>query len=442
MAAGQSEAIARGTIADITQRLLIWGRWPGMGLVWVEFSSEFARQAVLQRLQSELSQHQIPFQEIGLPTHQAPAVLADGLLRSLEQCQAGVVSVSGLATAFSQNVLLAEGLLALNLRRELLAQRPLRQIWWMTPVVLQTALHAIPDLMSWFGLRLHLTETVKVEQLRETPSGAAVNVDDAKRRAFQLIQRFEQAQQQPGADGAELLVLYLLPALEALAEANAQKDLRELTGQFEGYLNVLQGMESPELATSLDRLGQLYLKQGRYLEAEPHFKKALKLREGLLRTEHLDVATSLNNLAVLYESQGRYAEAEPLYGRSLSIMEQQLGPEHPDVATSLNNLAGLYKSQGRYAEAEPLYGRSLSIREQQLGPEHPDVATSLNSLAGLYKSQGRYAEAEPLYGRSLKICEATLGQTHPNTVQIRQNVADCCKQMAEQLWRWPMLAAH
>ncbi len=41
--------------------------------------------------------------------------------------------------------------------------------------------------------------------------------------------------------------------------------------------------------------------------------------------------------------QGRYAEAEPLYKRALRI----LGPAHPGVATSLNNQAALYAVQGR-----------------------------------------------------------------------------------------------
>ena len=73
-------------------------------------------------------------------------------------------------------------------------------------------------------------------------------------------------------------------------------------------------------------------------------------------------------------AQGKYVEAEPLYKRSLAIKEKALGKDHPDVALSLNNLAVLYDSQGKYVEAEPLYKRSLAIREKALGKDHPDVA--------------------------------------------------------------------
>jgi tetratricopeptide (TPR) repeat protein len=76
------------------------------------------------------------------------------------------------------------------------------------------------------------------------------------------------------------------------------------------------------------------------------------------------VAASLNNLAQLYQAQGRYADAEPHYKRALAIYEKALGPDHPNLAASLNNLAELYRAQGRYADAEPLYKRALAIKEK------------------------------------------------------------------------------
>jgi tetratricopeptide (TPR) repeat protein len=411
-----------GSINDITKRLLIWGKRPGMGLTRVEFSSEFARQAVLQQLQAELAQLKVPFKDIVLPTYQRPAVLADLLEQALDECESGLVSISGLTTAFSPDVPLAEAMYSLNVRRERLAQRPLRQIWWMTPVFYQTALHAMPDLMSWFNLRLELTESLKVGSAFQPASESTVNIDDARRRSHHLIQRFEQAQQ-AGGDSEELLKLYLLPALEALAEVGAQKDLQDLTSQFEGYLSKLRASDSPELADSLQRLGLLYYKQGRYLEAEPLWQKALASRQKLLGLNHADVALSLNKLAGLYSAQGRYGEAESLYLQSIEIIEGELGLDHLYIAASLNNLAALYGSQHRYSEAETLYIRSIKINEKQLSADHPNFAAGLSNLALLYKSQGRYSEAEPLYLQSLKIREDLLGSDHPDTANGLHNLA-------------------
>jgi tetratricopeptide (TPR) repeat protein len=51
----------------------------------------------------------------------------------------------------------------------------------------------------------------------------------------------------------------------------------------------------------------------------------LAIREKVLGPEHPDVAQSLNNLGELYRIQGRYAEAEPLLKRALAIRERVLG---------------------------------------------------------------------------------------------------------------------
>ena len=98
------------------------------------------------------------------------------------------------------------------------------------------------------------------------------------------------------------------------------------------------------------------------------------------------VALLCNQVGLYLDARANYAEAEPLYRRSLKIREQQLGPEHPDVAQSLNNLAELLRSQGKSAEAEPLFRRSLAIFENALGPEHPTTQTVRENLALLLEA--------------------------------------------------------
>jgi tetratricopeptide (TPR) repeat protein len=431
-----------GSIADISTRLGLWTKLALKGLVRVEFSSELARQQVICNLQAILAEQGIPFQEISLPTYQAPDQLVGLLLEQLNQIPTGVVSVAGFTTAFSHQVLLEDALRVLNFNRERLAVFPLKQIWWMTPVFLQTAVHAMPDLNSWFSLRLELTEAVLTpDSTGFQPlfhEGFTANIEDARQRSHRLLQRFEAAQT-AGAASEDLLRTYLLPALEALAEVGAQKELRDLTSQFEGFLGKLKKMETPEMASSLDRLASLYVAQGRYLEAEPLSRRALAIREQQLGSEHPDTSASLNNLAGLYRLMGRYIEAEALLVRSQSIREQQLGSDHPDTATSLNNLASLYVAQGRYLEAEPLSRHALAIREQQLGSEHPDTATSLSNLAELYRLVGRYIEAEAFFRRALAIREQQLGSDHPDTANSLNNLAGLYQTMERYREAEPLL---
>ncbi len=108
-----------------------------------------------------------------------------------------------------------------------------------------------------------------------------------------------------------------------------------------------------------------------------------------------ELMEAYNSYNTLYQ-QGRYSEAEPYAKEALRLGTEEFGPNDPSTALLLNDLASLYHAQGKYAEAEPLHRRALAIRETALGPEHPDVGQSLNNLAELYRVQGRYAEAEPL----------------------------------------------
>jgi tetratricopeptide (TPR) repeat protein len=417
-----------GSIIDIQNRLLLWANRPEQGLARVEFASEFSRQQVIRLLQASLTAKNLPFDEIVLPTHQDPELVVSTLIDRLAD-STGIVSITGFSTAFDHQMSLPEALRIVNFNRERFLVPSVKQIWWMTPAFMQTSIYTMPDLNRWFSLRLQLTEAISTNQSTEiepaldfAPASYA-NMADTHRRVDNLLQRFHQAQA-AGLPDDELLANYLLPALESLAEVGAQKELRDLTLQFEGLLGRLKVNDSPDVATSLSRLAGLYDDQGRYSDAEPLYIRALSIREEQLGANHPETATSLNNLAGLYREIGRYSDAEPLYVRALSISEKQLGSNHPSTAISLNNLAALYRVIGRYNDAEPLYVRSLSIREEKFGSNHPSTATSLNNLALLYRAIGRYIDAEPLYIRSLEINEQQLGTNHPSIATSLNNLAD------------------
>ena len=61
-----------------------------------------------------------------------------------------------------------------------------------------------------------------------------------------------------------------------------------------------------------------------YAEAGKHYESAVKEAE-VFGTDDPRLAESLNGLGVVYRKQGRYAEAEPLLKRALSIREKVFG---------------------------------------------------------------------------------------------------------------------
>ena len=436
-----------GSIELVSRRLLLWARREGSGLARVEYASEFSRRELLQRMQGA----GIKLTEIDLPASQTAAEAVEFLLMSLAQASEDVVSISGFAKAFQSQTALADSLRTLNFNRETLTAFPLRQIWWMTPALLETSLHSMPDMHGWFNPQLSLTQvivgdakafstaTMQLEGERLPQRTLQSNIDDARQRSRRLLAELETARRLGAAESA-LVTTYLLPAMEALANVSARKELQALAAQYADLLNYFYSMSNSEIfavlrseaasnekalsfARNLDKLVEVFYAQGLYAEAERLCVRALEIKKAELGDRHPNTAISLNNLAGLYNSQGHYGEAEPLYLEALEIRKAELGDRHPDTASSLNNLALLYNSQGLYGEAEPLYLEALQIRKAELGDRHPDTASSLNNLALLYNSQGRYGEAEPLYLEALEIYKAELGDRHPSTALSLNNLA-------------------
>jgi hypothetical protein len=376
-----------GSINDIKKRLLLWAKRSPKGLARIEFSSEFSRQKVLEEMRESLAESGITLHEIVLHSQQEPIIVVEKLLEELNQIESGLVSITGFSTAFTNKVPLEESIRILNFHRDRLVSPNLNQIWWMTPAFLQTSIHAMPDINSWFSLRSQLTEMILNEldpsrYLPISPDGTYSNIDDARRRVHNMLQRFQQAQL-AGMSDLDLLITYLLPALEILSKVNAQKELRDLTLQFEGLLGQLKLTNSPEMATSIDHLAGLYHSQGRYSEAEAIYLQSLNIMEQQLGAEHPNVATILNNLSALYDVQGHYNEATALSLRSLNILERQLGANHPSVANSLNNLAVIYANKGQFTKAESLLIKALELRKKVLGEEHPDTIKTQESLVNV-----------------------------------------------------------
>lgn len=109
----------------------------------------------------------------------------------------------------------------------------------------------------------------------------------------------------------------------------------------------------------------------------------------------------MNQVRALYQ-QGKYREAVPLAKEALKVAEQTFGPDHPHMAQSLNNLGVLYERQGQYAKAEHLYKRALGILEKTV-PNNPMVLATLERLAEMYIELGKDEEAVPLLNRARKI---------------------------------------
>ncbi len=195
-------------------------------------------------------------------------------------------------------------------------------------------------------------------------------------------------------------------------------------------LKLNESSERPDqgiIATCINNLATLLQATNRLEEAEPLMRRALDIDEASFGKTHPNVALRLNNLALLLQDTNRLDEAEPLMRRAFAIDEASFGKTHPNVARDLNNLAGLLQTTNRLDEAEPLMRRGVEIFEQSYGKTHPNVATALNNLAQLLQATNRLVEAEPLMRRALEIDEASFGNNHPKIATDLNNLAQLLK---------------
>jgi Tfp pilus assembly protein PilF len=170
----------------------------------------------------------------------------------------------------------------------------------------------------------------------------------------------------------------------------------------------------PDVAMTLNNLGNLHSDTGKHGDAEKEYKEALEkyrqLAEASPEAYLPDVAGTLNNLGNLHQTTGKHGEAEEEFGEALEIWRQlaESSPEAylPDVAMTLNNLGILHRVTGKHGEAEKEYGEALEKYRQlaESSPEAylPDVAMTLNNLGNLHSDTGKHGEAEKEYKEALE----------------------------------------
>jgi non-specific serine/threonine protein kinase/serine/threonine-protein kinase len=189
--------------------------------------------------------------------------------------------------------------------------------------------------------------------------------------------------------------------------------------------------DHPDVAGSLNKLGEAHRKRAEYDQAWPLYERALAIREEALGPDSPEVGAVLNNMALVLVSKGEYEEAASLYERVLAIDRQVLGLDNPELASSLSNIAILHVKMGKFDEARALFERVLEIREEAFGPEDLQVARSLDNLGAVLSETGNYHDALPYLERAVVIKEKVLGPDHPNLAGALGNLGKVLRRLNE-----------
>ncbi|RTZ05708.1 CHAT domain-containing protein [Flavobacterium sp. GSP6] len=226
------------------------------------------------------------------------------------------------------------------------------------------------------------------------------------------------------SDKSDISYAFLLNTLAPIyVKQGKYQEAEGLYLQISKIVKTVLGESNPDYATSLNNLAEIFRLKVEYSKAETLYLQSLEIYKKVLGENHPQYALSLYNLALLYRAQGDYQKAKSLNLESLIIRKKVLGENHPDYATSLHNLASIYVDIGEYKKAETLLLQTLFITKKVLGENHPDYATSLNNLAETYRLNGQYSKAETLYLQSSKIIKTVFGENYPNYGASLNNLA-------------------
>jgi len=167
--------------------------------------------------------------------------------------------------------------------------------------------------------------------------------------------------------------------------------------------------ESLPVADDLLRIGEIYLAQGKPIEAMRPLQVARATRTmvtGALDPGLLPILDRLNEASRAIAGPGgalRGHADEATYRQALIIRETLYGENSSELISTIEGLADLYSAEGVLAAAEPVYLRLLALWKSAVGKDHPMVAVTLDKLVVFYVKEGEPEKAREALARSVAI---------------------------------------
>ncbi len=209
----------------------------------------------------------------------------------------------------------------------------------------------------------------------------------------------------------------LLAPLDGLANALAGQGLYEEARQVRLDLlerqEALLGPEHPQIAISLNQLGNGEFDRARFGAAETAYRRARAIRQRVFGDDHVRTASVEVNLANALAAGGRPHDALVVYRQAQITLETRLGADHPHVAVVLSSSASALNAIDDRTAARQRLERALAIQEKAFGRDHSSVGQTHYNLADLAFDDGDADVAVREFRAALRIWEAAHGPDHP-----------------------------
>jgi tetratricopeptide (TPR) repeat protein len=135
--------------------------------------------------------------------------------------------------------------------------------------------------------------------------------------------------------------------------------------------------------------------EGKFVESEFYFKKAIRLGQKLPYGNKGILVTDEQNLAELYLMERDYKQADLAFTQTLASCKRNIPPYGQDIVTAeiLTSYGQSLLLQKRYAEAIPVFKKVLEANLNWYKKDSMPVAMVQTSLADAYYLSGAYAHS-------------------------------------------------
>jgi len=198
-----------------------------------------------------------------------------------------------------------------------------------------------------------------------------------------------------------------------------------------------------EVSNMFLSLGRFQSELGLIEEAVSSLQKSLEISETHLDPDHPDVADSLHHLACVYVQWGKPSTAQPLFRQALELVEGVAGHYHYRVAQEISSIIRINRKSGKdlgnlHSRMMKIYKRSPSLNARSferlrrktfslegltLDEDSLEVAKVLNDLGVVNHLQNNFKTAEDFFLRSLKMREELLDEKDSELSQSYYNLS-------------------
>ena len=155
--------------------------------------------------------------------------------------------------------------------------------------------------------------------------------------------------------------------------------------------------EKRGVGQTLNSIGIIHWYNKNYDKAIRYFKEGFEVNRAINNLEGM--STSKVNTAIIYDELGQYDEAMKIYEETLIIFKEM--NDDWSIAACYNNMGLNYTSTGKYSRANECFTAALELNRKM--KDKAGIASVLNNIGYNYVRMEKYSEAIPYLNESLEI---------------------------------------